>query len=70
VSLHRAFYIVTIWAEPSEPNSPRWRGYLETPNGTRKYFDSLFELNRLIRDASGWQEASEILPANEEKRHT
>jgi hypothetical protein len=70
VSLRRAFYIVTIWAEPSEPNPPRWRGYLETPNGARKYFDSLQDLNRLIRDASGWQEASEALSLNEEKRHT
>lgn len=52
----RAAFILTIWAETVTANAPTWRGYLESADGQRRYFSNLAGLNRLLIDASGWED--------------
>ncbi len=57
---HRAAFILTVWSE--RPSA--WRGYLETPDGRRRYFLSLEELNQLLRAASGWVDPDSASPGD------
>lgn len=51
----RRYFILAIWSQPSGAEPDVWRGYVETPNGTRSYFATLDGLNELLL-AMGWRQ--------------
>ncbi|GJM42249.1 MAG: hypothetical protein DHS20C20_25310 [Ardenticatenaceae bacterium] len=51
----RRYFILSIWSEPSDVEPEIWRGYVETPNGTRTYFATIERLADLLQDM-GWRQ--------------
>jgi hypothetical protein len=55
---NRTVLVISVWTERLPGGQPAWRGTIRAVDGRRRRFGSLTELNRLLHELSGWQEAS------------
>ena len=51
----RISFILTVWTETQADHQPVWRGYVETTNAQRLYFNTLDKLKSLLIDL-GWHD--------------
>ena len=64
-SNRRTSFVVVIW--PISQAAPlQWRGTVETATGARFYFQSLNNLNRIVRELGGWEELPAQPPGKEQ----
>ena len=64
-SHRRTSFVVVIWPV-SQAAPSHWRGAVETATGTRFYFQSLNDLNRIVRELGGWEEPP-VQPSGQEE---
>lgn len=64
-SNRRTSFVVVIWPV-SQAASSQWRGAVETAAGAHYYFQSLNDLNRIVRELGGWEEPP-IQPSGQEE---
>ena len=50
----RTLLVISIWAEMFPGKQLAWRGSIRTIDGKRISFNTLTDLNRLLRELSGW----------------
>lgn len=63
----RRYFILSIWSESTGSEADVWRGYVETPNGTRTYFATIERLADLLQ-AMGWRQDTAYL-SNRNRRN-
>jgi hypothetical protein len=53
----RTVLVMSLWAESLPDGQLAWRGTIRAVDGRRRSFSTLQDLNRLLVELSGWQDA-------------
>ena len=53
----RTIVVISLWTEKHTSGKPAWRGMIRTLDGRRINFSSFTDLNRILCELSGWQDA-------------